>query len=290
MTGHGEAQLQGTGLSIVAEVRTVNSRYFKLTVRMGEGYGSLEPRIESVVRKWVRRGTVQVAIRFDRETPATDFQLNRAVLANYFQQVEALRQELQLADAPRLDLLLALPGVVAERDQATDNREADWPLLKQTLEAALDHLDQMRREEGRAMAADLQENCQVISSELAEIRRRTPEVVAAYQSRLTERLDALLAEHGRQIEPADVVREVGIFSERVDISEELVRLDSHVDQFRQMLDQRESNGRKLDFLTQEMFRETNTIGSKANDPQIAQHVVEIKSRIERMREMIQNVE
>src|SRR5262249_25266571 len=133
-------------------------------------------------------------------------------------------------------------------------------------------------------------NARTIAAELAQIEARAPLVVEAYRGRLTERLNKLLAEVGSRIEPADVVREVGVFAERSDISEEIVRLKSHLEQFDGILAADESQGRKLEFLTQEMFRETNTIGSKANDAEIARHVIEIKTAIERMREMIQNVE
>ena len=126
--------------------------------------------------------------------------------------------------------------------------------------------------------------------ELTAVERRAPQVVDAYRARLLERLQTLLADLGVQIQPADVVREVGIFAERSDISEEIVRLKSHLEQFAAVMAERESQGRKLDFVIQEMFRETNTIGSKANDAEIARHVIEMKSAIERMREMIQNVE
>jgi len=140
------------------------------------------------------------------------------------------------------------------------------------------------------MEDDLRVNCRTISDELQRIEQRCPQVIQAYQDRLGERLNRLLAELDVSVTPADLVREVGIFAEKSDISEEIVRLRSHLDQFTAIMDQEGSYGRKLDFLTQEIFREVNTIGSKANDAQIARHVVDIKAAIERIREMIQNVE
>ncbi len=140
------------------------------------------------------------------------------------------------------------------------------------------------------MAADLAANARAIAAELAAVERRAPQVVDAYRGRLGERLNKLLGELGVQVQPADIVREVGIFAERSDVAEETVRLRSHLEQFDTVMATDESSGRKLEFLTQEMFRETNTIGSKANDAEIARHVIEMKSAIERMREMIQNVE
>jgi uncharacterized protein (TIGR00255 family) len=140
------------------------------------------------------------------------------------------------------------------------------------------------------MASDLSANAAAIAAELAAVERRAPQVVEAYRARLLERLKGLLADLGAAIQPADVVREVGIFAERSDISEEIVRLKSHLEQFATVMAERDSQGRKLDFVIQEMFRETNTIGSYANDAEIARHVIEMYTAIDRMREMIQNVE
>jgi uncharacterized protein (TIGR00255 family) len=162
--------------------------------------------------------------------------------------------------------------------------------VRDALESAMQNLAQMRTDEGRAMAADLRANCQALAIELTHIEARAPLVVTAYRERLAERLRAALAEFAVTLDPGDIIKEVGIFAERSDISEEIVRLRSHLEQFDSIMELPESSGRKLEFLTQEMFRETNTIGSKANDVQIARHVIDIKAGIERIREMIQNVE
>ncbi len=288
MTGHGEALCQQDGVTLAVEVRTINSRYFKLTLRAGEGCASLESRMEAVVRQQVRRGTVQVSLRLDRESTADEYKLNIPVLASYRKQLEKLYDQLHVSDTIHLESLLGLPGVVNERTLRQVDAERDWPLIERGLKEALTGLTQMRTDEGRAMAADLDSNLQTIAGEVQRIAERAPLVVNSYRERLTDRLNQ--SGFDVRIEASDVIREVGIFAERSDISEEVVRLRSHLDQFRGILDDAESNGRKLEFLTQEMFRETNTIGSKANDAEIARHVIEIKAAIERMREMIQNVE
>jgi uncharacterized protein (TIGR00255 family) len=182
-----------------------------------------------------------------------------------------------------------LPGVVLEK-AVNDSAEDRWPLIAPVLEEALARHTQMRRKEGDAMARDLKANCGEVTEVLDAVAQRAPAVVEAYRARLTEKINVLLADLGVRVGPADVVREVGLFAERCDISEEIVRLRSHLQQFEATLAEKESNGRKLDFVVQEMFRETNTIGSKANDAEIARHVVQIKTAIERIREMIQNVE
>ncbi len=290
MTGHGEAHRRHEKVAVAIEVRTINSRYFKLTLRTNDVYNSLESSIEAVVRERIRRGTLQVNLRVDRQPSPDDFQISDVVLASYHKQLRLLSEEIGLVESVRLDGLLNLPGVVLDRTSQRRDAEADWPVIEATLKEALDNLASMRVEEGRAMEVDLAANCQIIAKQLESIVARSPLVVDAYRARMTDRLNKLLAELGVTITAADVVREVGLFAERSDIAEETVRLKSHLEQFETIMRTEEACGRKLEFVTQEMFRETNTMGSKANDAEISRHVIEIKTAIERMREMIQNVE
>jgi len=233
---------------------------------------------------------VQVDVRVEQEVAPDQFTLNEIVLASYQRQLGAISERLQIEGSMGLEPLLALPGVVHERLTGTADVDADWPQIEETLVQAMEHLTRMRRDEGQAMAKDLRDNCQSVATELTFVEERAPLVVENYRHRLTERINRILAEYELQVEPADMVREVGLFAERSDISEEVVRLRSHLDQFRSIMEDPDGGGRKLEFVTQEMFREANTIGSKANDTEIARHVIEIKAAIERIREMIQNVE
>jgi uncharacterized protein (TIGR00255 family) len=291
MTGHGQAHRHEQKVAIGVEVRTVNNRYFKLSFRASEGYGSLEPNVEAVVREQVRRGTVQVNLRVDRQPTADDYRFNDEVLVGYSRHLDRLIEEDKIAPHDvRIESLMMLPGVVTEKVGDFDIVESLWPLVEPVLREALAGLAKMRVEEGRAMQSDLVANLQVVAQELRQIEQRAPLVVESYRTRLGERLNKLLAEFGVTVNPADVIREVGLFAERCDISEEIVRLRSHLDQFDSVMRQEETPGRKLEFITQEMVRETNTIGSKANDAEIARHVIEIKSVVDRIREMIQNVE
>jgi uncharacterized protein (TIGR00255 family) len=290
MTGFGEARCQSDGLAVSVEVRTINSRYFKLLTRISEGYAALEPHVEGVVRKRIRRGTIQVSIRVDRARRPEDYRIHVEVLNSYRQQIEALGRQWRLERPVPLESLLLLPGVVEEAAVQSASVLEDWPLICEALEAAIEKLDQMRCEEGQAMATDLKANCAVVASCLEQVAARAPQVVEAYRARLQERLTGVLAEFQITLDPADLIREVSLFGERSDISEEVVRLRSHLDQFLAAVDSPDSAGRKLEFLTQEMFREANTIGSKASDVQIARQVIEIKTAVERMREMVQNVE
>ncbi len=286
MTGFGEARTLADGVKVAVEVRSINNRYFKLALKTSEGYTAFETEIENLVRQHARRGTVQVNLRVDRAPAADDYRINGNVLAGYQRQLADLGVPVP-SDAISL---LNLPGVVSETSGTSHDVSDDWPTIKATLEAALARLSRMREDEGRAMAADLAANCRRIGDELEAVGERAPLVADGYRLRLHERLKSLLADYEVTLSPVDLLKEVGIFAERSDISEEIVRLKSHLDQFERSLNLAESSGRKLEFVTQEMLRETNTIGSKANDVQIARHVIEMKSVIERIREMIQNVE
>jgi len=290
MTGFGEARSHTDSLTVAVEVRCINSRYVKISTRMTEGFAVLEARVESAVRKRVRRGTIQVNVRVDRLHAPDDYRVNAEVLKAYRSQLEAVARLLGSEETVRLESLLMLPGVVSEDADHDADAEQHWPAIEQTLNTALTQLDRMRSEEGRAMAADLRANCLAASASLAEVERRAPLVIENYRERLRERLSKSLAGHNVSIDVSELLREVSLFAARSDISEEMVRLRSHLEQFLATMEEPESSGRKLEFLTQEMVRESNTIGSKANDVEIARYVIEIKTAIERIREMIQNVE
>ena len=290
MTGHGEATEKGNGFTVSVDVRSVNSRYFHLALRGSEAYGSLEAKMEPLVRKVIRRGTVNLTLRIDRTEDATDYWINTVVLERYHEQLQALPIAGNNREGLRLDALLLLPGVVHEPGASEEREATEWPVIATATEAAVANLQNMRIAEGQAMAEDLRSNCSQIAADLEKVRQRAPSVVESYQQRLGDRLNRLLEKYDITVAAGDIVREVGIFADRCDISEEVVRMGSHLEQFEKILSQADSAGKKLEFLIQEMFRETNTIGAKANDAEIARSVVDIKTCIERMREMIQNVE
>jgi uncharacterized protein (TIGR00255 family) len=290
MTGFGGSHSQEDGLAVAVEVRAINSRFFKLSVRATEGYASLEPQIEELARQSIRRGTVQVNLRVDRLRSCQDYRINSDVLEGYRNQIQALYRRTNENAAVPLEALLPLPGVVDDQTAMLFSPEDDWPTISKVLQSALTNLAEMRVREGQAMANDLSHNCRVIANGLEAIQQRAPLVVDAFRTRLEERMSKVLAEYRVTLDPDDVLREVTMYAERGDISEEIVRLKSHLEQFDAIMKMPESAGRKLEFLTQELFREANTIGSKASDIEIAKHVIEIKTAIERIREMIQNVE
>ena len=284
MTGQGDATHQLNETSISTEIRSVNSRYLKISVRSTDGLSGIEPRVEALLRKTIRRGAVHVDVRLDGIS-AQEYRINSAVLTSYREQLTQLEE-----GGASIESLLLLPGVVDQRVTAKLDADQLWLIVEPAVQLAVASLNKMRGDEGAAMERDLVQNCESIREVLGSIHSNAPAVAADYGDRLAERLNRLLEKHEVSVQPADLVREVGLFAERCDVSEELVRMASHLDQFLSVISQVDSNGRKLDFLTQEMFRETNTIGSKANNADISRDVVEIKALIERMREMIQNVE
>jgi uncharacterized protein (TIGR00255 family) len=292
MTGYGEARYQSEKLNLAVELRALNNRYLKVTLRAAEPYNLLEPEFEKVVRRTVRRGTVQVHLHCTRQHAPQDFQVNAVALRSYVNQLRPLCDELGLRNQGEVLLAqaLALPGVVAEPGNVAFEMEEEWPLLERVLEEAVGRLQAMRQEEGRAMAQELLQHRDHIAAQLARIRERAPTVSVTYRDRLLERVRSLLAELDVQIDRSDLIKEVSIFAERSDIAEEVVRLGSHLDQFQEIMNEPESTGRKLEFLTQEMFREANTIGSKAGEVEISRHVVEIKGTLEKIRELVQNIE
>ena len=295
MTGFGEARFQGDKLVLSVEVRTVNNRYLKVGVRGSEPYPMLEPELEKIVRKYVRRGTVTIHIRCERQGRECDFRLNEVALRSYLEQIKSACRNLglEVPIASVVGQVLALPGVAPEPGVLTAGRPDDDELaeVERTLETALVKLQSMRQQEGRTMADELLGYRQAVADQLGRIREGIPTVTANYRERLRERVGQALAEHNVSLRPDDLIREVAVFAERADVAEEVMRLGSHLEQFESIVrTENDGPGRKLEFLVQEMGREANTIGSKAGDVTVSRHVVEIKAALEKVRELVQNVE
>lgn len=290
MTGFGDSRYQDERLAAAVEVRTVNNRYLKVITKSQEAYASLDGEIERIVREYISRGTVNVTVRVDRRHSASDYQLNAIALRSYWSQLQSIATEMHAAPPSDTSPLLALPGVVADEALRSNDVQADWQIVSGLLHQALQKLQTFRSDEGRSMERDLRDNAQAIATRLEEVVAHAPQVVAEYRAKLLDRVRQLLKDSNISVNDSDLVREVTVFSDRSDINEENIRLRSHLEQFQAFLVEPVSTGRKLDFLVQEMFRETNTIGSKANNVAIAHCVVEMKVSIEKMREVLQNVE
>ena len=283
MTGHGQASVEKDQFRVAVEVRTVNNRFLKTSINTDLNT-EIESRVEQGLKAAIRRGSVSVRIKAENLQSNQRSRLNSAVIQSYWTQLSEIAGGSQTVN---VESLLTLPGVIEDVDE-TDQEEI-WPVVETALEEALKRLTEMRATEGEAMKVDMLANIDAIQTELTGVEKLAPTVSEAYSKRLTERINKLLEKFDVTVTASDVIKEVGIFADRSDVSEETVRLSTHLDQFRLVIDQ-PTPGKKLDFLVQEMLRETNTIGSKANNSDIAKHVVEIKTAIERIREMVQNIE
>ncbi|APW62639.1 YicC/YloC family endoribonuclease [Paludisphaera borealis] len=286
MTGFGEARHQDANWTVAAEVRTVNNRHLKVSTKISDPYGALEPEIEQLARERVRRGTVQIGVRIERPRRAEDYRLNTIALASYRDQLRLMAG----GEGVDLGALLSLPGVIEEQRAAAPNVADEWPAIARIVAQALESLQAARAREGAVMAAELLSLGKVIRAGIDQVADRAPFLVQAYQKRLTERIQTLVQQHGVTIDPKDLIREVAILADRGDTSEEIVRLRAHLDQYDEIIADDESGGRKLEFVVQEMGREINTVGSKSNDVEISRQVVEIKGALEKIRELVQNVE
>jgi len=290
MTGYGDARQQHGDRLVAAEVRTVNNRYLKVNLRCPDAYASIESEIERLIRDRIARGTVSLTLRAETVGQAGRYRIDRNVVVAYWEQITALTDHLGIAPPQEIASLLELPGVVSEQDVEDLDLQAEWPLIESVVTAALSQLDVFRRREGGSMHKDLAHQCQSIRQQMEVVAARAPAVVVQYRDRLLERVTQLLKDTDVAVSDADLIREVSVFADRCDINEEIMRLGSHLNQSDECLEGEESEGRKLEFLCQEMFREVNTIGSKSNNVDIAHAVVAMKGTVEKLREIVQNVE
>jgi uncharacterized protein (TIGR00255 family) len=297
MTGFAQARIERDGWSLRINLRSVNHRFLDLHVRMPDGFEVFESRIRQALRNRLRRGHVDVNVYYEPAGPAA-VQVNREVAGAYMQAVQQLRREFDVKTEPDLVTLLRLPGVVAAPGAAGElhdekTQEKLGAQVDACMEQALDRLETMRRSEGQALCVEMQGMLGRISEKTIETESLAERVRPAFARRLTMRLRELL--EGAQIDPARLAQEAALLAERSDVSEELARLRSHVEQFQKLLAGAGESGKKLDFLLQEMQREANTLLSKtpgveAEGLAITGLALEIKSEIEKLREQAQNVE
>lgn len=287
MTGYGEAQVGDGDTSYLVELRSVNNRYFKASIKLPDHLAVFDAEVEKLLRRRLVRGSVTCALRIRDAGADIAPDINLAAVRSYLAQLGPLAAEGQV----RIDLagLLTLPGVCQPPVLDEDERRRQWALIEKATHDAIDHLVAMRATEGRALRDDLLAQCASIRTHLKAVAERAPLVLQEYHQRLLQRANELLGNGSLPLQIDDIKREVAVYAERCDINEEISRLRSHLDQLERLCDSKEAAGRKLDFLAQETLREANTIGSKANDAATAHHVVEIKGAIDRLKEQIQNV-
>ena len=285
MTGQGVATVSDENATLTIEIRAVNNRHLKVNLRAPDSLIAHESSIEKQIRSAVGRGTINVNIKVMKHSRQDDFTIDTELLQAYQAQLRSLSQT-----SPSLESLLGLPGVVINNVTSESSVASVLTLSNDALQQALGQFNAMRETEGNAIEAVFNQQLDSLKMIVDQIKDRAPVVVANYQERLTDKINKLLETHDVTLNKGDLAREIGLYADRCDITEEVVRLNSHLEQFRNVMQSATSQGRKLDFITQELFREVNTIGSKANDTLIANSVVEAKTIIERIREQVQNIE
>ena len=292
MTGFGAAAAEGRSGRFSVEIRAVNGKFYKSSIRLPEELLPLEAEIDQIASKRLGRGSVTVSIRFLPSPQAGLARINAEVVASYLEQLAAAVPP-SLREACRIDAaaVLSLPGALAA-DAGDLLLEEARGIVAALVEEACTRVVEMRRREGAALAVQLRGLGEEIASRVAAIEARAPAVLVEYRSRLHARIDALLAESGTALREEDLLREVAIYADRSDVAEETTRLAGHLAQLDAALSPAEGGpaGRMLDFLAQEMLREANTIGSKSGDTEISRLTVEVKSFIERIKEQAANVE
>lgn len=290
MTGFGESRSQSGDWHLTVELRSINNRHFKLNLRCPDGFFHYEADLERLLRETISRGTVSLTIRLDCAGGGGAPRLNKAVVLSYWNQLRDLSVDLGAPHTPSMSELLGLPGVLDDGRLTAEQIEELWPFVQAGVRTATAALDEFRQREGAAMAADLRTQCLAIETTLGEVVTIAPQVIADYRDKLNQRVQKLLEGTSITLEQDHLIREVAFFADRCDINEEITRLRSHIEQFLSLLTAKTSQGRKLEFLCQEMFRESNTIGSKANHVGVGHAAVDMKTCIERIREVIANIE
>jgi len=290
MTGFGRAEYSDGKRNITVEIKTVNHRYMDISVRMPRRYSFAEERVRNTIKAIVKRGKTDVSIMVENITEDdVKIRLNEMVAKQYIDNLKELQNKFDLTGDITLQFLSTLPDVLKAIPDASDEEEI-CGTLEVPVRLAVENLDRMRAAEGDKLAEDLIRRGELIKDFSAEIEKRSPDVVAAYVEKMRDRISELVG--GSAAIPEDrILAEAAIFADKSSITEELVRLDSHILQFNQIImKSNQPDGKKLDFLVQEMNREANTIGSKANNIDITKWMLEIKSEIEKIREQVQNIE
>jgi uncharacterized protein (TIGR00255 family) len=290
MTGYGRGEWAQHGFKITVELSAVNRKQSEIAIFCPRELEPLEPQVRDELNRRIARGRLTVRVSFQAAEcrVAGRMRLNTALAKEYARQLGRLAKELRLPNPVSLDLLAQAPGVL-QADATALDAEACWPALSKALRQAIGGLLKMREREGAHLARDLCVRVAAMRKSVWRIQRQAPRVARRYREQLNARIKSA-GLGGTAVEEQRLLQEVVIFADRADITEELTRLHSHFQQFDDCLKSKNPVGRTLDFLAQEMNREVNTIGSKANDSLISRHVVKLKAELERFREQVQNVE
>lgn len=288
MTGYGRCEETVGGRRITVELKSVNHKYFEFSPRVTRGYGFLEDKLKTYVQSRVARGKIDLFLSIETlEDADVIVSVNHSLAAGYIAALREITERYKLPDTVTVNSLSRYSDIFSVH-KAPEDEETIWAAVKTVLEKAVDAFIAMRETEGRRLYDDVMSRAAVILELVGKIEARSPETVKEYRERLEAKLREVLSD--TTIDEQRILTEAAIFADKVAVAEETVRLRSHFEQLKALLNAEEPSGRKMDFLVQEMNRETNTIGSKASDSQIAYMVVDIKAEIEKIREQIQNIE
>jgi len=289
MTAYGKGDCVRDGKRFMVEIKSLNNRYRDVVLRLPRNLQGFEKDLRSLIDKKIRRGRIEVFFQMEssHESPPYALELNLPLVDAYLKIMEQLSSRSGIKQEIQLETLLQMNDVINIKTD-TDDEEEMGKNLHETLSLGLDSLIDMRQKEGAAIEVDLRKRLERVAGFVGDVRARTPEIVAAHRARLTENVEKLC--QGVSVDEDRIAQEVAIFAERSDITEELVRMESHLEQFSTYLEMDDVVGRRLDFLIQEMNREVNTLGSKASDGFVSRIVVEMKAELEKLREQVQNVE
>ena len=291
MTGFGDASARESGVDYSVEIKSVNNKYFKAILRLPESLQSLEAESEVLLRRKLDRGSVTMSVAVSDTTEGAALAINTQALDRYAEQIRSAKAASD--DGTTLDLasLVNLPGVLVSPPDEDDRHERARAVLTPLIERACEQLIEMRTREGADLASDLMAQHASIAANLAVVVEQAPTIVAEYEQRLRTRIEALLADAEVTVDQVDLIREIAVYAEKTDIAEEITRLRGHLKQFEDRITGNDGSplGRTLEFLTQEMLREANTMASKSPSAEIAQRIVEIKGAIDRIKEQVLNV-
>ncbi len=288
MTGYGRAQQLIDGRDIAVEIKSVNHRFFEFSPRISRSYAYLEDKLKNLVYAKATRGKIDLSLTIlTVDGTNTQVEINHSLAQSYLTALRSLGDELKLKDDVTLTSLSRFSDIFVVR-KTEDDEDAIWTSVREVAEQALEKFIAMRKVEGERLKQDMLDRLSAIEGFVKRVEELSPKTVEDYRARLTAKITEVL--ENRQLDESRILTEAAIFSEKIAVAEETVRLGSHIEQFRTILAGKDASGRKLDFLIQELNRETNTIGSKAQDIEIARIVVDIKSEIEKIREQIQNIE
>ncbi|MBR1822677.1 MAG: YicC family protein [Ruminococcus sp.] len=288
MTGYGRAQKILNGRDILVEIRSVNHRYYEYSSRIPRAYNYIDEKLKALLKNSISRGKVEVAVTINNiEGKDTEIAINKGTAEGYVQALRSVSQELGLDDDLTLSKLIKLPDIFTIQ-KTPDDEEQVWSDVAEVAEEAVAKFVEMRTIEGQRLRTDITEKADGILRMVMEVERLSPITVENYRSRLYKKLSEIL--ESKDIDEQRIITEAAVFAEKIAVDEETVRLRSHISQLKTMLGSDEAVGRKLDFIVQEMNREVNTIGSKAQDLNVTKIVVDMKAEIEKIREQIQNIE